>query len=148
MSEKIVEIKIFTPDIYKFICRLTNQLSPDREAPSETTVRQILDSDNSHLLVLYDENETPAAMITIGFYRSPTGFKAWIEDVVVDDIFRGKGYGKKIMASAIDLCRNIGVGTISLTSRPSRIAANRLYQTLGFEAYETNVYKMKTGVNN
>ena len=30
-----------------------------------------------------------------------------------------------------------------LTSRPSRVVANQLYQSLGFEKRETNVYKMK-----
>ena len=35
----------------------------------------------------------------------------------------------------------LGAKTIDLTSRPSREAANRLYQRLGFEMRETNVYR-------
>ena len=69
--------------------------------------------------------------------------KAWIEDVVVDQNYRGKGYGKVMIDKVIALCRNKGNMTLMLTSRPSRIVANQLYQSLGFEKRETNVYKMK-----
>ena len=143
MPEKIVEIKTFSQDIYRFVCRLTGQLSPNRQGPSEMAFRNILDSENAHLLVLYDDNETPVAMLTTGVYRTPTGYKAWIEDVVADEAYRGQGYGKKLVAGAIDFCKALGVDVISLTSNPSRIAANQLYQALGFSLYETNVYKMK-----
>ena len=125
MPEKIVEIKTFSQEIYQFVCRLTRQLSPNRKGPTEAGFRNILDSESAHLLVLYDDNETPVAMLTIGVYRTPTGYKAWIEDVVVDDACRGQGYGKKLVAGAIDFCKALGVDAISLTSNPSRIAANQ-----------------------
>ena len=143
MSEKIIEIKSFSQDIHKFVCRLTAHLSPNSKVLSEKEFRDILDSESAHLLVLYDKNETPAAMLTVGVYRTPTGHKAWIEDVVVDDLCRGCGYGKKIIEYAIDFIRDLGADTISLTSNPSRIAANKLYQTSGFEPYKTNVYKIR-----
>ena len=69
--------------------------------------------------------------------------EAWIEDVVVDQNYRGKGYGKVMIEKVIEQCRNKGNVTLMLTSRPSRIVANQLYQSLGFEKRETNVYKMK-----
>ena len=143
MSEKIVEIETFSQDIYKFVCRLTRQLSPNRNGPTEESFCNILDSESVHLLVLYDDNETPVAMLTIGVYRTPTGYKAWIEDVVVDNAYRGQGYGRKLVAGAIDFCKTIGVDAISLTSNPLRTVANQLYQVLGFSLYETNVYKME-----
>lgn len=76
-------------------------------------------------------------------YLSMSYRKAWIEDVVVDQNYRGKGYGKVMIDKVIALCRNKGNMTLMLTSRPSRIVANQLYQSLGFEKRETNVYKMK-----
>jgi ribosomal protein S18 acetylase RimI-like enzyme len=82
-------------------------------------------------------------MLTVGVYRTPSGNKAWIEDVVIDELFRGMSYGEKIVLHAIDFIRSLDADTISLTSNSSRIAANRLNQKLGFEQYETNVYKMK-----
>ena len=82
-------------------------------------------------------------MVTLCIYQCPTGRKAWIEDVVVDQNHRGKGYGKLMLRKAMEECQNRGNVTLMLTSRPSRIVANQLYQSLGFEKRETNVYKMK-----
>ena len=79
-------------------------------------------------------------MCTVGFYTSPTGRKAWIEDVVVDAQCRGLHLGERLVASAVSFAEREGFNTLMLTSRPSRVAANRLYQKVGFERKETNVY--------
>ena len=81
-------------------------------------------------------------MATFCTYLCPTGRKAWIEDVVVDSAFRGKGLGKHLVNNIIDVVNKQGNTTLMLTSRPSRIEANHLYQSLGFEKRQTNVYKM------
>jgi GNAT superfamily N-acetyltransferase len=93
--------------------------------------------------VLHDANGAPVGTLAVGIYRTPTGCKAWIEDVVVDHAHRGFGYGKKMVEYAIGFIRDSGADTISLTSNPSRIAANQLYQQLDFELYPTNYYKMR-----
>ena len=141
--EKIVEIKELPQEIYLFVSRLTKQLSATCESLSEEALLSIIESPNVHLFVMYDENGMPVGMLTVGLYCTPTGSKAWIEDVVVDESYRGYGYGKKIMDHAICFVRNAKVDTLSLTSSPARIAANKMYQKLGFELYETNLYKMK-----
>ncbi len=140
---EIIEVKIFSQEIYDAVCWLTKQLSSRQVEPTESSVKAIIDSVNSHLLLMQDDQGNIIGMLTVGIYRSPTGYKAWIEDVVVGDACRGHGYGKTLVEYAIDFIRCLGVDTISLTSNPSRVAANRLYQTLGFSLYETNVYKMR-----
>ena len=142
MFGAIVEIKVFSEDIYQFVSKLTNQLTVGKKALSEHAFRVILESPNSHFFVIYGTDGTPAGMLTVVIYSTVTGSKALIEDVTVDETYRGRGYGKKIVEHAIEFIRRSGVETISLTSNPSRIAANKLYQKLGFEEYETNVYKM------
>lgn len=79
--------------------------------------------------------------LTLAFYRIPTGLKAWIEDVVVDTEARGRGVGELLNRAALDEARRRGAKDVSLTSRPSREAANRLYLRIGFEARATNVYR-------
>ena len=79
--------------------------------------------------------------LTLIFYRIPTGLKAWIEDVVVDESARGHGIGELLNRAALDEARRRGAKAVSLTSRPSREAANRLYQRIGFESRPTNVYR-------
>jgi ribosomal protein S18 acetylase RimI-like enzyme len=71
----------------------------------------------------------------------PTGLRARIEDVVVDDAARGKGVGSVLTEEALRLARNAGARTVDLTSRPSRQAANRLYERLGFQARDSRVYR-------
>jgi len=143
MSEKISEINVYSEEIYLFVSKLINQLTVRQNVFSRETFNEILKMPNVHLFVMQDDNEILVGTTTVGIYSTPTGKKAWIEDVVIDETARGKGYGKKIVEHVINFVRNLGVNKLSLTSNPSRIAANNLYKTLGFEKYETNVYKMK-----
>jgi ribosomal protein S18 acetylase RimI-like enzyme len=80
--------------------------------------------------------------MTLVFNKIPTGDKLWIEDVVVDKVARGKGLGKELIQFAIKYAKNKNVKTINLTSSPERVAANKLYQKLGFMLRETNVYRL------
>ena len=79
--------------------------------------------------------------LTLVFYRIPTGLKAWIEDVVVDEAARGHGVGEALNLAALDEARRARAKAVSLSSRPSREAANRLYQRIGFYARNTTVYR-------
>ena len=79
--------------------------------------------------------------LTLVVFRIPTGIRAWIEDVVVDDAARGHGAGEALTRAALAHAAMLGARTVELTSRPSREAANRLYRRLGFEARDTNVYR-------
>ena len=142
MSEEIIEIKSFSQEIYQFICKLTKQLSPKAVVPSEEDFCKMLEDSGFHLFVIQNDNGLPVGMLTVVIYQTPSGRKAWIEDVVVDERVRGQGYGKMLMRHSIDYCGNTGANTISLTSNPSRIEANKMYQSLGFHIYETNVYKI------
>lgn len=92
-----------------------------------------------------DDNQAGApkivGMLTLVIFRIPSGVRAWIEDVAVDTEMRGNGVGAALVRRAIEIARRSGAGTVDLTSRPSREAANRLYRRLGFEQRSTNVYR-------
>jgi ribosomal protein S18 acetylase RimI-like enzyme len=79
--------------------------------------------------------------LTLVVFPIPTGLRAWIEDVVVDDAARGQGVGEALTNAAIDESRRRHVRSIDLTTRPTREAANRLYARLGFVLRDTNVYR-------
>ena len=80
-------------------------------------------------------------LLTLATFRIPTGVRAWIEDVVVDDLARGKGVGEALNRAALVEARQRGAKTVDLTSRPSREAANRLYQRIRFTRRDTNVFR-------
>lgn len=139
---RFIEIEDLKPDYLEAINRLIAQLSTSSHTFTEAELNSLIASPQSHLYALeYDEKII--GMVTLCIYQCPTGRKAWIEDVVVDQNHRGKGYGKLMLRKAMEECQNRGNVTLMLTLRPSRIVANQLYQSLGFEKRETNVYKMK-----
>ena len=122
--------------------RLIPQLSSSSPPPSRETLDFMARSDASHLLVAVEDGHVYGSM-TLVVFTIPTGIRAWIEDVVVDEDARGKGVGALLNQTALDMAKEMGAKTVDLTSRPSREAANRLYQRLGFVARETNVYRYK-----
>ncbi len=109
-------------------------------APTAEDLWAIVSSPDSVLLIARSEGRIVGSL-TLAFYRIPTGLKAWIEDVVVDSSARGQGVGEALNLAAIDEARHRGAKHVSLTSRSAREAANRLYRKLGFEPYETNLYR-------
>ena len=80
--------------------------------------------------------------MTLVMFPIPTGLRAWIEDVVVDGAARGRGVGAALTREAVRLARADGARTVDLTSRPSREAANRLYERLGFQLRDSKVYRL------
>jgi len=120
--------------------RLIPQLSSSSPPPSEDHLRSMIASDDIVLFVARVDGRI-LGTLTLAFYRVPTGTKAWIEDVVVDAEGRGRGLGELLTNVALEAARARRVKDVSLTSRPSREAANRLYRRIGFEPRETNVYR-------
>jgi ribosomal protein S18 acetylase RimI-like enzyme len=142
---KIIEINEFTNESLEAVQRFLCLLTPEPKRFTELDFKALLASANSHLFFLMDDTII-AGMATVGIYSSPTGIKAWIEDVVVDEAYRGRGLGRMLTQHAIDFVKSQQVDSLMLTSNPFRIAANNLYQSIGFEQKETNVYRMKFGI--
>jgi ribosomal protein S18 acetylase RimI-like enzyme len=122
---------------------LIPQLSSSSPPPTREQLDEIVDGEATHLLVARDDDADGAILgaMTLVVFRIPTGVRAWIEDVVVDGAARGRGVGEALNRTALDLAAQRGARTVDLTSRPSREAANRLYQRIGFVERETNVYR-------
>ena len=140
-----VEVRVVaevTDEVVAAFERLIPQLSSSNPPPSKDQLTSIADSEASHLLVAVEDGEILGSL-TLVIFAIPTGVRAWIEDVVVDGDARGKGVGAILNVAALDKAREAGATTVDLTSRPTREAANRLYQRLGFEQRQTNVYRFK-----
>lgn len=152
MSDTVSEVSISVraatevdDGLVEAFSRLIPQLSSSSPPPTAAELLSIIDNPNSVLFIAEidgdDDVRSVVGSLTLAFYRIPTGLKAWIEDVVVDESARGLGVGEALNVAAIDESRQRGAKNVSLTSRSSREAANRLYQRLGFEPYETNLYR-------
>lgn len=128
-----------TEELRDGIARILPQLSSS-PPPTLAELAEIV-ADADAVLFVARLDGVVVGSLTLVLYRIPTGVKAWIEDVVVDEAARGHGIGESLNRAALDEARRRGVKGVSLTSRPSREAANRLYQRIGFSARETNVYR-------
>ncbi len=132
-----------TEEIVEAMARLVPQLSSSAPAPDLAAVEQIAKDPSNSLLVARSSARGPiVGSLTLVTYRVPTGLHAVIEDVVVEDAARGRGVGAALVEQAVWLARARGARHVSLTSRPSREAANRLYERAGFVKRETNVYRL------
>jgi ribosomal protein S18 acetylase RimI-like enzyme len=140
--EKVSEI---TREIFEAVKRLVPEISPQKSPPSVEELTALIQSESSLLWLARfpDQNGAIAGMLTISIYRVPTGLRSIVEDVAVDSNYRRKGIAKALMETAIEFARQAGANGIALTSNPRREAANKLYQSMGFEKRETNTYFFK-----
>lgn len=142
---KIVEVNKISMIIVESLQKLLPQLTTNYTSFDRHDLKKIIDSESVNLFIVYD-NESENQIIgtyTLVIFSLPTGSSARVEDVVVDERWRGKGIGKEMMIHAVEFAKSKNVVKIELTSHPSRIEANNLYQSLGFSKIETNVYRYK-----
>lgn len=107
----------------------------------ETLLSNAMNDANTHVYVIREDGHIVATG-TLCIKHTLEFTIADIESVVVSSNYRGRGYGKELMKAMIDMAKQLNVHHIQLTSNPARVAANRLYQELGFERYETNCYRL------
>jgi ribosomal protein S18 acetylase RimI-like enzyme len=123
--------------------RLVPQLSSSNAPPDRNALAAIVDSPDVFLFLARDADDGGRIIgtLTLVTFRIPTGLRAFIEDVVVDESIRRSRAGWNLTLAAIQKARDLGVSTVDLTSRPSREAANAMYQKLGFELRTSNLYR-------
>lgn len=136
----VEEVREVSDEIVDAWQRLLPQLSRSAPPVTREVLEEIVQSPATVLFAARVDGSIVGSL-TLALFRIPTGMRAWIEDVVVDEAARGAGVGEQLTRAAIARAEHEGCRTVDLTSRPSREAANRLYQRVGFEMRETNVYR-------
>lgn len=139
----ISELTETSSSVLQSINELLPQLSSSAQVISMDRLSELVESDNTIIFLGTDDSGQILGMLSLIVMKIPTGNKAWIEDVVVDQSARGKGMGKALMNHALEKAKELAVKSVDLTSRPSREKANMLYQSLGYQIRETNVYRHK-----
>ena len=140
MACDVTICEMVTDEVVEAFARLIPQLSSSNPPPSRAQLQDLVASEASTLFVARVDGRIVGSL-TLATFRIPTGVRAWIEDVVVDESARGHGVGEALNRAALDRAREVGAITVELTSRPSREAANRLYRRMGFVTRDTNVYR-------
>ena len=140
---KILELKDADYEELESINELLPQLSSSAELLDIQRLKVLIDSESTIVYIAQDVRGKILGTLSLVTIEIPTGRKGWIEDVVVDQSARGKGIGKALMNHALEKAVKFGLKSVDLTSRPSREEANMLYQSLGYQKRETNVYRYK-----
>ena len=129
-----------TDEVVEAFGQLLPQLSSSARPLDADALAVIVASPAVTVLIARSDGRI-AGSLTLAMFPIPTGLRAWIEDVVVDDSARGQGVGALLTQEALRLAREAGARTVDLTTRPSREAAGRLYERAGFEQRETRLYR-------
>lgn len=144
MSVVIEVVREATDEVVAAFGRLLPQLSRSAEPLDAETLQTLVTWPGNRQLIARVDGAIVGAL-TLVVFPIPTGLRAWIEDVVVDEAARGQGVGGALTREAVRLARSAGARTVDLTSRPSREAANRLYEQLGFQPRDSKVYRLPAG---
>lgn len=140
---QIERVTAITEEVVDAFARLMPQLAPGNELPDRAALIQMTGSGASELFVARETAGTAIlGVLTLVVFQIPTGVRARIEDVVVDAAWRGRGAASALIDAAMDRAGERGANAVTLNSGPARAAANRLYQCLGFQRVETNVYRL------
>ena len=99
-----------------------------------------LQTKNHYLYTLYDDDEAVGVIWLRAELDRPikTGF---IFDVVVEEKFRGKGYGRQIMLLVEEKARELGIKSIGLHVFAYNNVAKNLYESIGYEVSSLNMLK-------
>jgi len=140
MRVHVEVVRTVTDELVAAFGRLLPQLSRNAAPLDAESVARLVQWQGNQVLVASVDGRI-LGLLTLVMFPIPTGLRAWIEDVVVDETERGQGVGAALTEEAIRLARAAGARTVDLTSRPSRTAANRLYERLGFQLRDSKVYR-------
>lgn len=137
---EIKEVTKYSTKVLEGLNKLIPQLTASKKEVPEKLFRTIIKDEDVHLYIAEEDGKVLGAL-TLVVYPIPTDMRVIIEDVVVDGTTRGKGIGQKLVMAAIEKAKEKGATSVNLTSGPTRVAANALYQKMGFNQRETNVYR-------
>ncbi len=140
---RIDRVNEFTEDLFEAFQRLVPQLTNNNPPPSRDDLSALVKSEATMLVVARADGGSILGAAAVTVYRVPTGVRAIIEDVIVDESARGRGIGEALVRAALEAARQRGAAGVSLTSNPRREAANKLYHKMGFKRRETNAYYYK-----
>jgi ribosomal protein S18 acetylase RimI-like enzyme len=146
MSVEVQAVHQVTDELVDAAGRLLPQLSKSAP-PLDAEGLAWIASHQATTLFVARSQDIIVGMLTLVTFPLPSGLRARIEDVVVDRDARGQGVGTALTMAAIDQAQARGARSIDLTSRASRVAANRLYQQLGFQLRDSNVYRYQPSLD-
>ncbi len=126
---------------FEAINRLFAQLSERAKPVTTEDVADVIE--NSQFFILRDDDSVLRGMASLAICCKLSGREGRVEEVVVDESYRGHGGGAALMCALIDRARELGLTSLLLTSSARRVAARHLYVSVGFTQYQTDVFGLR-----
>lgn len=141
---EVIRLTTFDHETMQQVDSLLHMLSPKSQPVDSSRLRSLIEEERLHLFVCRDDNAGIMGMLTLTCCPTLARDRYWIEDVIVDEAFRGQGAGRALLRAAVGYARQeLKASCIYLTSNPSRVQARALYRSEGFEGYETGVFRIR-----
>jgi len=141
MTVDVEVVREPSDELVSAFARLLPQLSRSAAPLDHSDIARMLSHEaNTVFLARIDGNIV--GTLTLVMVPIPSGLRARIEDVVVDESARGTGVGTALTKAAIECAQSANARTVDLTSRPDRDSAGRLYERLGFRERDSRVYRL------
>lgn len=141
---EVIRLTTFDYETMQQVDSLLHMLSPQSQPVDSSRLRSLIEEERLHLFVCRDDNAGIMGMLTLTCCPTLARDRYWIEDVIVDEAFRGQGAGRALLRAAVGYARQeLKASCIYLTSNPSRVQARALYRSEGFEEYETGVFRIR-----
>ena len=108
----------------------------------ETKIDSSLDGalvENPHIRIwIIEVDAEPAGYlaVAIGFTIEAGGNDGFLDELFLEERYRGQGIGRQAFAFAIAACPALGIRRLSLEVEPHNTRAMRLYQDVGFYAHD------------
>lgn len=139
MQVEIIRSEHVTNEMQLCISELYKQLNPEI---NQLSTKEILENNENLVFVICKEEGNVVGMAMMATYKVISGHKGMIEDVIVDNNYRGKGIGRKLMESLLNEGKKRQLNEILLFSGHHRKAAIELYKSLGFNLKDSGLYRI------
>jgi ribosomal protein S18 acetylase RimI-like enzyme len=140
----IEQVKEFSPEVAEAISVFVTQLGDRYQSFTEDSLREIINSPQSYLYIaIHVQTKEVAGMIMQTIYRIPYTTKSYIDDLFIDEKFRKMGIATRLFQKVVDNAKEHKAAYVDFTSKPDRVEGNSLYEKLGFEKRDTNVYRLR-----
>ena len=137
----VEQLKKADPQALEELTALAHALHCDVRMPEAADLEAMTQDKNTILMVVREDGRI-IGMATLYIIQKLGRRSASMEDVIVEEGHRGQGLGTRLVSALIEEGKKRGIGSISLTSRAERVAAHKLYESLGFAKRDTDVFKL------
>lgn len=138
MEYKFIDKSVVTQELSDAVAQLFNQLNDHLK---QRSLSEIFLTENPVIIACFDGKKL-IGMATMALYKVISGYKGMVEDVVVDNSYRGKGIGRKLMQKLLATANEKQLDEILLFSGHHRTAAINLYKSLGFVKKDSGLYRL------